>query len=130
MRVELGGATSGSCDLVPLNSKSRHTALDARTMNHAQSCASTARAERSRTRSPAESMKLTADRSSSAVTPSARARAYKQEGARSSRAPPILWSPLRALREPVREAGELVGWRFATRSLSSLAGWQIGRAHV
>ena len=44
MRVELGGATSGSCDLVPLNSKSRHTALEARTMNHAQSCASTARA--------------------------------------------------------------------------------------
>jgi hypothetical protein len=53
MRMELGGATSGSCDLVPLNSTSRHTALGAPTMKHAQSCASTACAERSRTRSPA-----------------------------------------------------------------------------
>jgi hypothetical protein len=24
----------------------------------------------------------------------------------------MLWSPLRALREPVREADELVGWRY------------------
>src|SRR5829696_126170 len=52
MRMELGGATSGSCDLAPLNSTSRHTALDARKMNHAQSCASTAPAERSRTPQP------------------------------------------------------------------------------
>ena len=71
--MELGGATSGSCDLVPLNSTSRHTARDARTMKNAQSCVSTGRAELSSIRNPVESMKLTADRSSSAVTPSARA---------------------------------------------------------
>ena len=73
MRVELGGATSGSCDLVPVNSTTRHTALDAPTMNHAWSCASKASPEQSRTRSPAVSMKLTADRSSRVVTPSASA---------------------------------------------------------
>jgi hypothetical protein len=56
MRVEPGGATNGSCDLVSVTSTSRHTALNARTMNHVQSCASMAHAERSRTRSPAESM--------------------------------------------------------------------------
>jgi KaiC/GvpD/RAD55 family RecA-like ATPase len=87
MRMELGGTTSGSCDLVPVNSTSRHTALDARTMNHTQSCASRARAERSRTRSPAVSMKLTADRSSIAVTPSARADSLMQRLSRAGISP-------------------------------------------
>jgi hypothetical protein len=73
MRSGLAGATGSRRDVVPLTSTSRRTTLDARTMKQPQWCASTARADRSSTRSPAESIKLTADRSSSVVTPSARA---------------------------------------------------------
>ena len=80
MPLEPDAGISGRSDLVPVNSMTRHTTLDAQTMNHSQSCASAACAARTRTRSPAESMKLTADRSRNAVTPSARAASSAEPG--------------------------------------------------